>query len=179
MKIAPISYGQNLNFNGLFIDDSQKYSKEQEQVIKNIKDVVNQPNPYDKYGRSYIKYLDQKCNSDLFIKAGKDSSKIELSIKDQEFDESQELIGEYSLAKALQSTTLDAYTEFESLERRDFKSRFLNVVFLVTAILGFMYLGSRQKNAEAVVSNIKKEVVNGKTQKIAADTLDLSKQIIK
>ena len=175
MKVVPIKQYQTPNFRSLIIENNQ-YSKEQEIVINDIKEKSNKINPYDKHERSFLKYLKEKYNKDLFIRSSSDPDKIELNLLE---NDELKFIGNFSNTDPIELYDLYDCIELASIDRRNFESKLISLLVLGIIIVGGMFLAAKSKNADNVIKTVNKEIITDKPYTPLKDTLKFPKKNIK
>ena len=80
MKVQKVSSTprSNLAFGKLVLQKDVDYSAQQQKLIAEISTIANMTNEDDKKKRSYLDFLEKKCNQDLYLKTGSGYTKLQV-----------------------------------------------------------------------------------------------------
>ena len=179
MKIANTSTAPLPSFKRLVLSNEAPFSTQQQYLIEDLANLANQVYKEDKKQRSHLKFLEESCNLDMFVKHGVKKDSIAVYTVDRTCEEA-EFVMQCSKEKPPKAQDLVTISVIAQDKKEEENTNFLlSFVAGIVIITGMFLLGKPSSNSEKLSNTVKKEIFQAPTKSSLKDSLLLFKNFIK
>ena len=179
MKVQKVSSTprSNLAFGKLVLQKDVDYSAQQQKLIAEISTIANMTNEDDKKKRSYLDFLEKKCNQDLYLKAGSGYTKLQVYTIDRTTGEAV-FLRDFTKNSRPGEFDLQSFCHCAADEIKDRREKILAYALTGLMLFAALFAGVKNKSPQKAVNTARNEILIKDLKPLQNDTINITSKVL-